>query len=750
MHYLNKSLLFLIFFIFFANIAFGAEKIDEIVISGNQRIEKEVFFNKIQSKKGDDYDEIKLSEDMQTLYKMGYFDDIKIAKETNEKGVVITFVVKEKPSVRKIIIKGNSVYESEKIVEEIKIKKGSILNVFEIQESLRIIKGLYIKKNYYNTSCTYEIEESKKNSAELTFIIDEGEKAYIREINFEGNKAFKDKKLKKKMESSEKGFFSWLTESGKFDKNLLFVDSVEVLNFYKNSGYVDAKVSEPDIKREKDRICVTIKIEEGDKFYFGEIDIDGDILTTKKDILSKIKIVKGEPYSQLLLQQNITIVSNLYADKGYANVDVVPLIKRDGTNHSLNVVFKIDKKEKVYFDKIFITGNDVTRDKVIRRELKVYEKELYSLTGVRRSIKNLHKLGYFKDVKTKIVESTSNEQKNLKIEVEEGSTGMFTVGGGYSSENDFFFKSTLGKRNLFGRGQSLDLSAELGEEYDSYSLSFTEPWLFDIPLLAGFSIYKLDREYTDYDRDSTGHSLKLGYRFFDYTTSTITYSYDKSDVNDITRETGDPIYNYEGINKTKSFTIINKYDSTDRYYNPTEGKEYKFLVEYAGGFIGGDIEYTKYILEAGHYYPLFWKTVGFLHTRFGYIDERNSFPLDYERFHLGGMYSVRGFKSKDITVYQDEAKQFRIGGDKYALFNAEFLFPIAEDAGLMGLFFYDAGDVYDDDENMFSRRLNSSYGGGFRWFSPAGPLRLEYGRTIHSNDDSVGGDRWEFTVGIMF
>ena len=155
------------------------------------------------------------------------------------------------------------------------------------------------------------------------------------------------------------------------------------------------------------------------------------------------------------------------------------------------------------------------------------------------------------------------------------------------------------------------------------------------------------------------------------------YSYDKSDIHDIERDTADPIYNYKGENITKSLTLINKYDSTDRFFNPREGKEYKLSIEYAGGFLGGDIEYTKYIAEAGHYYPLFWRTVGFIHAKFGYIDEKNDdFPLDYERFHLGGMGSVRGFDSRDITIYKDDAKRYRIGGNKYALFNAEFLFPI--------------------------------------------------------------------------
>ena len=552
------------------------------------------------------------------------------------------------------------------------------------------------------------------------------------------------------MKTNEKGFFHWFTNSGNLDKNLLSVDAAQILNFYKENGYIDAQISEPTIEHKENYIFVIIKIQEGDRFTFGNINITSDNEKEKETLLLEIKSIKGKYYNHNTVQKDINLINIFYANKGYANADTIPIIKRNVTNKTININYTTEKKNLVYFGKIFIEGNKKTRDKVIRRELHIEEQGLYSSEKLKRSMKNLKRLEYFKDVNISMLPNDDIDRKDLKIIVEDKPTGLFTIGGGYSSENDVYFKTTLGQRNLFGKGQILNFSAELGETFDSFSINFTEPYLFDIPLTAGFSIFNIEKEYTDYNKESKGGTLKLGYRFFDYTNTLLVYRYELADINGITRVVGDPIYDYEGENTTSSITFVHKYDSRDRTFNAKEGSTYRFSTEYAGGFLGGNIEFTKYILDGGYYQPLFWKFVGFVHGRFGYIKEKSDSKLDYERFHLGGMSSVRGFDSKDITIYKDDEKNFRIGGDKMALFNAELLFPISEEANFMGLFFYDAGDVYDNDESYFERNLNTSYGFGFRWFSPMGPLRLEYGMISNSNDKDLNGGRWDFTMGVMF
>lgn len=725
---------------------FKREKIDQIRVAGNRRIESDAILRVIKTKPGGLYFPQDLTEDLRRVYKMGYFEDVRIESEKGAKGKIVIFKVKEKPTLRRIHIKGNRIFENEEIVENLTLKTGSILNDAKINSNVKRIEDLYKDKNYYNVQVVYHIVPLKNNQSDLEFVITEGEKIRISEIVFDGNSAYSDKDLKKIMKTSEKSIFSWLTAAGELKMEDLNQDVARIGAFYQNNGFVQAKVAEPQVTFEKDGIFITIKIDEGPQFKIGQVDIVGDLILPKEELLAKTKIVTEEMYNREVIRNDLLLLTDLYSDEGYAKAEIYPRIDKNVDKLEVDVTYVISKGNPVYFEKILISGNTKTRDKVIRRQLKVYEQELYSGRLLKRSTQNLLRLDYFEDVKVTPLPGSAEDKMVLKIDVAEKPTGTFSFGGGYSSVENFFVMGKITQRNLFGKGQILSLDAYLGGETQRYALSFTEPWLFDIPLSAGFDLYNWDKEYNDYDKDSYGGSIRFGYPVYDYTRAYASYSYENADITNIDEDAAKSIKELEGTNVKSSIDLSLKYDSRDRRFNPSRGSQHSASVEYAGGPLGGDIAFTKYVGETGWYFPLFWGTVFYAHGKVGYVDENSDGLLpDYEKFYLGGLYSLRGYDWQDVSAKDDEGDD--IGGNKMVQFNFEFIFPLLKKAGLMGLVFYDTGDVYAIDEDIDFGSLRQTAGYGFRWNSPVGAIRLEYGEIL---DDEDEGGRWEFSMGSAF
>jgi outer membrane protein insertion porin family len=677
---------------------------------------------------------------------MGYFEDIRVEAENGPDGKIIIFDVKEKPTIRIIRFKGNRVYDDDEIKENLNIKTGSILNIFKVGSNIKRIEELYKDKNYHNVKITYNVHKLAHNQADLEFIIEEGEKVLIKSIILEGNSAFTNDKLKKIMKSSEKGFFSWLTSSGDLNKEDLNQDISRLTAFYHNKGYIQAKVGEPKIEYKENWIYITIKIDEGPQFKVGEVDIAGDLVLPKKELLEKLKISKETFYNREVIHNDVLALTDLYSDEGYAYTEIVPRIEKKLAEMIVHITYVVEKGKQVYFELITIGGNTKTRDKVIRRELKVYEQGLYSGRRLKRSVRNLHRLDYFEDIKVNTVKGSTDDKMILKIDVTEKPTGAFSFGAGYSSVENIFLMASISQRNLFGRGQALQVRGEIGGRSNRYNLSFTEPWLFDIPLSAGFNLYKWETDYDTYEKDSIGGGVRFSYPVYDFTRAHIRYIYDVSDIINIAEEASESIKELEGNNVTSSISTTLRYDSRDRVFNTTEGSEHSVTLEYAG--LGGDIAFTKYLAETGWFIPLFWDTVGFVRGKVGYVKEHSGGKLpDYERFYLGGMNSVRGFDWRDIHVLDDDGKE--IGGNKLVQFNVEYLIPLFKKAGIVGVLFYDTGNVYDDDESIDLSNLRKSAGYGFRWYSPIGPIRIEYGYILDRKEGESRG-RWEFSMGTVF
>ena len=667
---------------------------------------------------------------------MGYFDDVRVEASDTAEGKVVTFKVDENETIRKIAIKGNEEFEDQEIKDVISTRPGSILNVNKLRGDIEQIENLYKEKGYHRVVVTYDTRAEGENEVDIDFVVEEGEKVFIKSISFEGNKAYDDDDLADLMKTKKKGFFSFFTSAGDLDQEVLDQDVAAIAAYYHNHGYIEAKVSEPKLTYEGEEISIMIKIDEG------------DLIFSKEALLDRIKMRSGTVYNREVIREDILMLQDMYSDSGYAYAQISPRIDQDLKELKANVTYIIDKGPVVYFEKIEISGNTRTRDKVIRRELLVREQERFSGTRLKQGTRNLYRLEYFDDIQVDTTKGSGEDQLILHVHVTEKPTGAFSFGAGYSSRDRLFGLVSIAQRNLFGRGQILNARGQLGGTASTFALSFTEPWLFDIPLSAGFDVYNTSRDYDTYDKDSIGGTIRAGYPVWSFTRFTLAYNYDKSEIKNLTSYASYSIRQFKGENVAHTVTGILRRDSRDRLFNPTMGSDNSITIEHAGTPFGGDLGYTKYIGDSGWYHTLFWHVVGYLHGRIGYIhdDPVGEVPT-WERFYLGGIDTVRGYGWRDISP-RDPVTYDRIGGNKMILFNAELIFPLVEKAGLAGVVFYDTGNAWGEDHDWAIGwdDLRKTTGFGFRWYSPMGPLRLEYGYIL--DKELRGEGQWEFTMGM--
>ncbi|MBW2363724.1 MAG: outer membrane protein assembly factor BamA [Deltaproteobacteria bacterium] len=733
-----------------AVVLFKYEKVEDVIIEGNNRIETEAIKRVIETEPGDVYLIKRLSEDLRRIYLTGYFDDVRIESEDGTEGKIVMFRVKEKPVIRTILITGNnpSIFEVEEIKDVLDITTGSILSIEKLRNSVETIEDMYKDKNFHNVNVSYTISELDKNQADVEFEIEEGNQLKIREIIFEGNKEFPSKKLKKRMSTDEKGFFSWITGSGELDKEELSQDSTRIAAFYRNNGYIKVRIGEPEIEFREEGIYITIKIAEGPRFKVGEVDIIGDFVVAKEELIEKIKIKDEEYFNSAVMRKDVLAITDIYFDEGYAYVKVLPGFNENLDELIINVVYEIKKGALVTFERINISGNTKTRDKVIRRELKVYEQELFSGTRLKEGMRKLQRLDYFEDVKVDTPKGSQDDTMILNLDVTEKPTGAFTFGGGFSNEGGFGMAS-ISERNLFGRGQMIGLKFELGQTSTKLDLTFTEPWLFDIPLSGTFRVYKWLNEYDAYDKDGTGFSINFSYPVFQYTRAYTGYLFDISEITTKYDDAPDVIRDMTGDFVTSKISTSLVHNSTDRAFLPTQGSKHGVYLEYAG--LGGDIGFAKAKAEAGWFFPLFLKTVGYLHIEGGYVTEVPNYILPtYYRFNLGGINSLRGFEPIYLSPWEinEEGEKAYIGGNSYLQANLEYIFPFFTE-GLAGVVFFDTGEVYDKHEKWDLTNLRESAGAGIRWYSPLGPIRIEYGVILDPMEGEDRG-RFEFSMGAQF
>lgn len=723
------------------------QKIARIEVEGNRKIGSPAITSKIKSKAGGFFSAADVAEDIRTIFKMGFFLDVAAKVTMSPEGKILTFVVQERGLVSEIVINGNKALSKSDIQDVLTIKTRQSLNQEQIKADIEKIKSLYDNKGYYNAEIQDRVERDGENDFRIVLDIRENERLYVRAITFEGNEAYSSKELRNMMGTSERGLFSFITDSGLLKRDQLRQDVGKINAYYFNNGFINAQVVEPEITTDKKGIHVKIKINEGRRFNVGNVGISGDTLDKpREELLKSLKVKKGDNYSRESIVKDIDSLIQACNDEGYAHADVNPQVNIREDDQLVDLDFQINKGEQVYFGYINVYGNNITRDKVIRRQLEVVEGDLYSSSNLKKSYANLNRLRYFEEVDFQTEKSSEKNKIDVNIRVKEKSTGMFMLGAGYSAADKAVFMAQVIQQNFLGYGQILSLKASLGSKTTNYDLSFTEPWLFDLPLWCKADLWKYTREYDSYTVDSLGGGLTLGYPLWEKIVGYVGYRLAFDDIKDVLPTADWRILDQAGETISSNLTFSLSRDTTDDYIFPSKGTKANVSVTHSGGILGGDTNYTQYGASLFAYQPLPLGVVFSAKGRIGYIQAHEDVEIPiFNRYVLGGINTLRGFRYVGPT---NGGTSDVIGGNTMLIFNVELVFPFIKDAGMKLAAFYDAGNAWNN--RLYVDDLRQSVGLGLRWYSPIGPLRLEYGHIIDDrglNDDSSG--RWEFTVGML-
>ena len=746
----SKIILFILFFIALplSLIASDTETIVKIEITGNERIDTGVIVNAIKSKENTPYNLDKIREDMKNIYKTGFFSDVQIDVQDADKGKIVTFVVVERPPIKAIYISGNDKLKTADLIEKLKIRSNTVLNTDKIKESIDELKKYYVSEGYYGTKINYEIDYGEEYNVTVTINIEETGKAYVKKINFTGNKAFRAGKLQDYMRTKEKGIFSWATGSGILDEDALEEDRKNLESFYNDNGYVRVNVGVPDIAVSKDgkTISITIPIEEGNVYKIGTIDFAGDVIFAKDNLIKQLKTKTGNTFRASLFHEDVLTLTDMYQDQGYAFCDISPLTLVDDNSKSVNLSYNITKGQEVYFNRINILGNMRTRDKVVRRELKFGEGDRFSASNLKESKRKLKNTTFFKEIDMKLIKTEDPNKVNVDLSVEERPTGSVSVGLGYSTEEQVMVTGSISQENFLGTGRKLLLDASLSSVTQQYKFTFVEPYIFDKNLSAGISAFNYDRSLDTYDYRKLGGSVSLTRPLTDYVKISSRYRLEKVDVKNIESDATDYIKAQRGSDLTSALSFSLSKNTIDDIMNPTKGMNADITGEFAGGPLSGDNNFYSFVGTYGRYFPMkFLESAFFFKSTAGMIRSYGGKEVPiYEKFYVGGLNSIRGFKYGEAGPL--DANDEPIGSRNQLFFNFEWIFPIFQPVGLKGVVFFDAGHGFD---TMKDFSLKTAAGVGVRWFSPLGPIRLELGFNLNPKKGERG-NAFDFAIGTQY
>ncbi|MFH1830158.1 MAG: outer membrane protein assembly factor BamA [Pseudomonadota bacterium] len=733
--------------------------VKEISFVGNKRTPEQTLRTRIVTSVGAPLNLDRIDEDIKSIYKLGQFRDVKVDSESVPGGVKITFILDEKPLISEIAFEGNKKIKDEDLYSEVKQRTFTVLDEKAVAESIQAIRAAYAKKGFYLAEVSYHMESGEEGDARLVFDLKENKGVVVRQVFFVGNEVFKDKNLRKVVKTRKKTAFSFLTGTGKYEEEMLKQDTLLLTYHYLNHGYLKVKVSPPKttISNDKRYIFVTFQIHEGDQYRIGDVTMSGDILTTRQELMSLLKTKKGDIYSQMTLEQDILQLVERYGDEGYAYATIVPQTMPNDETLTADINIHMAKGKRITVERINISGNTTTRDKVIRREMEIKEDDRYSERGLRKSREKLMRLGFFEEVNFATPRGTADDTMNLNIDVKERPTGTFNIGAGFSSVDKFMFNASVQKDNFFGYGISGSISAELSKRRQLFMLSVNDPYFLDSRWMAGMSVYRNAYKYNDFRRESTGGELSLGRRFFDYWSAQLGYTFEQVKVGSFSFTV--PQFfrqNTDGLTSSISLTLAR--DTRDNRLLPSKGLYNVVTQEVSGTKLGGDNDFYRVNFRTMFYQPIIKNRLIFKELfRIGYIKSLNDRPVPlFERFFTGGVYSLRGYQPEAVgpkiripSSISGQDADFVYGGDKLLLFITEFEIPIYDKAGIRGVVFFDAGNAFAENQNYNIANLRLDYGFGIRWNSPMGPLRFEWGFPIgrQPGEDPVV---FNFTIGNFF
>ncbi|MDD5195883.1 MAG: outer membrane protein assembly factor BamA [Candidatus Omnitrophica bacterium] len=739
--------------------ASGSNIVSRISVKGNKIVSDASIISKIKIRSGIGYSADIINEDIKNLYATGFFDAVDVAKEETAEGIVVTFNVKEKPVLKKIVIEGAKFIRVKKIEETIELKPGSFVDEYKLQEAASKVKDLYTKKGFSQATVKYDIKtDSEKNEAEVKFIIEEKRVVKVRAVTIEGNKGIRSKKIIRLMKTRK----NWLLNWSSFNEDIFSDDIKRIEDFYKSQGFTDVKV-EHEINIEPKGAYIVIKVEEGKRYYIGKIAIDGNKDLTVDEIRKAMTLKDGAVYSEQAVYEDSSNIREAYMNKGYIFSQIDPVSYLNPETQKIDVTYKIAENQVAYVERIDIRGNVKTKDKVIRRELRIYPEDKFDGKKVKKSKERLENLGYFEEIRFGTEPGSKADLVDMIVDVKEAKTGYLSFGGGYSSINEFMGFVELRQRNFdyknfntfTGAGQDLSLYASLGTLTSFYQLSFTNPYVLDSPYSFGFDAYKKGHKRDTgvgygYEEDVTGGDLRLGRDFNDYIKGSAAYRIDKVSIRDVDTASTQELKDEEGKTTLSSGEFGLTFDTRDNVFNTLSGIYFPNSFQITGGPFGGSRDFFKYSTRFSLYVPMIKKSVTEIRLRAGFADtfsDTNKIPI-YERFFAGGANTIRGYSERKVGPV-DSKTDDPIGGEAMFVANLEYTYPLVDFFKVA--VFYDTGNVWSRNEDFFSTDLLSSFGLGVRVKTPVGPVSVDYGWPLDNEPGKEGKKgKFHFNVSRQF
>jgi len=755
--------------------------VEDIRIEGTVRIDPETIFYYIKTAVGDPYDPEAIRKDFHSIYNTGLFDNVRILQKEGATGTILIIRVKEKPTIRNIEFRGTKVVTGETIKEQLEqvqsdIKIGVPLDMNKVIQTEKIIKLILKEEGLRFASVDHKIEEINETAVNLVFEINEGDQIKIGKIYFTGNTVFSERKLRRTMKQTKQSWiFSWITRNNVYSEMRYQEDAEKVRSLYYDQGYVDLLIKEPaiEIKEERStfrkklrkRLHLTIPLVEGEQYQMGKLSITGNAIIEEEKLRSRFKIVEGEIFSRGAIEEAMNRIQEDYGELGYIFVSTIPTIDQDQENLIVNIDLLIKENEKYYINRIEFRGNSSTRDKVLRRELRIAEGDLFNQKLFTLSILKLNQLGYFDEVTHDVLPVEGENVVDVVVDVIESGKNSIQFGGGYSGLEGAFGSFAFSTRNFFGKGQTFTFQGQIGGRTQNFFIQFFEPYLLDKNVGAGVSVFKRHIEYFDFTRNSVGGNVRLSRNLTNFMFASIKYEYEVIEITDIAPSfypsiqdpenpdagggTGvDPFFSkyfQKGTRKSSSITPVLLRNTINNPFDPIFGTRLLGSFQFAGSFLGGSLDFYKLRLTGSKYLPLSMKHILAGNVEFGYADGYGGAELPiYERYFLGGEQSIRGLPLRSVGP-RDENGNI-IGGNKYFLINAEYNYRIGRPMRLV--WFFDAGNAYSEGDSLDLRDLRKSTGMEFRMFIPHLniPLRLIVAYNIDPMEDE---DRINFQFGFQ-
>lgn len=715
------------------------EEIVQIAIRGNLRVAEDKILGAIETKRGIPFSGRRLRDDVKSIYSLGFFQDVQVDAEPEwGGGLRLTFILKEKPIISEIKFIGNKKIKSNELLENLNLKKGDYFDGAKEIEVVNRLTRFYKDKGYYWASIEIDqtIDEAA-NEIRLGFKIKEQEIVKIKRINLVGNKAISTLRLSWYMDTKRRGLYK--------EEDLLS-DLERLRLLYSNKGYILARITSDEVVYDERMkgFVIRINIEEGEQFRVGEITFTGNTLFTNQELTKSLVSKPTAVYSTEEFHRDLGRIKGLYSEKGYIEAEVTPEPSLDHKEKRISLLIRIEEGRRYYLEGINISGNMATKEKVIRREILIRPGEVFDGKKVALSRQRIFNLGYFDEVNIDYLPGSAADKKILAVQVKERKTGMATLGAGYSTKDGLVGNIDVAQTNLFGRGWKVKLSTSFGGKTTRYNFGFRNPWFFDTPTTFGFDLYDKRRDWDSYLESRRGGNLILGYRLGLFNSISLTYKREDVNISNVTKDAPSGIE--AGLETTNTLTNSLIRDTRDSPIDPTRGYRTELTNEYAGRFLGGDVNYYKPTADLAWHLPLFWKLVLSLHGRWSMVRSLvgDEDVPDYERFYLGGANSIRGYR--DLSIHPEDEEGKTIGGEAMILSNVELGYPLVERTLRLAIFF-DAGNTWLEPEDINLQDLKCGAGLGILFHSPMGPVRLDYGYPIGSEDREP---QFHFGMGSIF